>query len=145
MNSVRLHYLAEKRAAREAVKLSNLAYGRHSKVPGAGNYQRKLMCVAVKKKPLTSSDIIRQENLWARMIASTGLPLHAVDNPELKALIDDIGQGRSSLPDRRALSTTILDRAAAIVDVSMAAAVKGVKGGTLRRLHAHTIAFLYLM
>lgn len=145
MNSVRLHYLAEKRAAQEAAKQSKLAYGRHSKIAGAGNDQRTFMYVAVKDKPLTSSDIIRQENLWARMIASTGLPLHAVDNPELKALIDDIGQGRSSLPNRRALSTTILDRAAAIVDVSMAATVKGMKGGTLRRLHAHTIAFLYVM
>ena len=91
------------------------------------------MQVAVKDKPLSPSEviIIEEENLWARAVASAGLPLHAVEITELKAYIAKISRGRSRLRNRRALSTTILDREAATVDVSMAAKLKTVKGGTL--------------
>ena len=86
---------------------------------------------AFKDKPLSLSEV-NQENAWTRSAASAGLPLHAVDNTELKFYIHLISQGRSKLPNRRALRTTILDRVAANVDVSMAATLKTVKGGTPR-------------
>ena len=84
----------------------------------------------LKDKPLSLSEVVNQQNAWARAAASAGLPLHAVDNTERKFYIHLTSQGRSKLPNRRALRTTILDRVAANVDVSMAATLKTVIAGT---------------
>ena len=132
MNRVRAHYKTEKRLALMVAKQTLLAHARHSRTPGAGKSQRNFLHVALKDMPISLSQVIKQENAWARAVASAGLPLHAVDNPELKLYIDLISQGRSKLPDRKALSTTILDRVAGNVDVSMAAIFKTVIGGTPR-------------
>ena len=80
VNSVWLHFQLARRVAQVAAKQSKSANGKQSRIPVAEIGQRTLMPMAVKEKPLSPSEIIEEEKLWARAVA--GLPLHAVENTD---------------------------------------------------------------